>query len=111
MDFTIDPSLMLSQTMHTPKTEKKGDAKNDPEALRKTCQQFEAIFIQQMFKAMRATVPDSGLLDKDQSLGYFQDLMDFQVSQQMATRQGVGLADAMFRQLNPAKGDSDKPEK
>jgi len=111
MDFTIDPSLMLSQTTQTPKAGKKGDAKNDPEALRKTCQQFEAIFIQQMFKAMRATVPQSGLVDKDQSLGYFQDLMDFQVSQQMAKKQGVGLGDALFKQLDPQIANSDKPDK
>jgi flagellar protein FlgJ len=99
MDFTVDPNLLLSQSIAPPAGSKKG-GKTDPAALRKVCDQFEAILFHQMFKAMRATIPQSGLLDKDSSFGFFQDLMDFQVSQAMAKKQGGGLADSLFKQLN-----------
>ncbi len=81
------------------KTPNAAGTKKDPEALRRVSQQFEAIFIQQMFKGMRATVPAGGLQENDRSIQIFQDLMDQQVADDMARRQGLGIADALLRQL------------
>ncbi|OGQ93947.1 MAG: hypothetical protein A2521_04230 [Deltaproteobacteria bacterium RIFOXYD12_FULL_57_12] len=73
--------------------------KNSPENMRKVCQQFEAIFIQTLFKGMRATVPDGGLLEKDISSEIFQEMMDQEVARMQSQSQGVGIADALYRQL------------
>jgi len=92
----MDPNLPIGQPRDDADPSRK---KADPEALRRTCQQFEAIFIRQLFKGMRATVPEAGLMAKDDGVEIFQDLMDDQVSKQMSGRQRLGIAEALFRQL------------
>ncbi|MES1928630.1 mannosyl-glycoprotein endo-beta-N-acetylglucosamidase [Salinisphaera dokdonensis CL-ES53] len=76
----------------------KYSARRDPEeGVRQAAKQFEALFLQQMLKQMRAAVPESGLLQSQQS-DMYQSLMDQQWSQTLAER-GVGLADMLTRQL------------
>ena len=76
----------------------KYSAQRDPQAgVREAAKQFEALFLQQMLKQMRAAVPESGLLHSQQS-DMYQSLMDQQWSQTLAER-GVGLADMLTRQL------------
>ncbi|OHB24724.1 MAG: hypothetical protein A2X84_14430 [Desulfuromonadaceae bacterium GWC2_58_13] len=94
----VDPSLLLQQTPRV--TDSKSASKQDPEALRKTCQQFEAIFVQSMFKAMRSTVPDGGLFPKGMAEESFQDLMDMEVAKSAAEQGRLGLGDALFQQLS-----------
>jgi flagellar protein FlgJ len=93
---TLDPALPIGQVK---KPESTAGKKDDPEALRRISQQFEAIFIQQLFKGMRATVPAGGLRENDRGIEIFQDLMDQQVAGDMARKQGIGIAEALFRQL------------
>jgi flagellar protein FlgJ len=52
-----------------------------------------------MFKSMRGTVPEDGLVEKSTGQDIFDDLMDQEVATQMARTEGVGLADMLFRQL------------
>ncbi len=99
----IDPSLLMQQTPKATAPDK--GAKNDPEAVRETSQQFEAIFIQTMFKAMRSTVPDGGLFKKGMSENAFQDMMDAEVAKSAASQGGIGLGEALFRQLQLQPGD------
>ncbi len=99
----IDPSLLMQQTPKAAPADK--GPKNDPEALRETSQQFEAIFIQTMFKAMRSTVPDGGLFKKGMSQGAFIDLMDGEVAKSAASQGGIGIGEALFRQLQIQPGD------
>ena len=96
----VDPTLLVAQGQ---KPETAGGKKDDPEALRRTCQQFEAIFIQQLFKGMRATVPTSDLLENDRSIEIYQGLMDQQVAETMARKRGLGITDALLRQLQNGK--------
>jgi flagellar protein FlgJ len=88
----VDPALLTGPKIENPK-------KTDPEALRRACQQFEAILVQELFKGMRATVSPAGLLEESRSSEIFQELMDQQVAEEVSRRQGLGLAEAMFRQL------------
>ena len=68
-----------------------------PEALREAAQQFEAMFLHQMIKQMRATVPSGGLTDSSQTQ-FYQSMLDHQWAQTLAER-GVGLADVLIEQL------------
>lgn len=80
-------------------TRLKGEAAQDPsKAIRKTSEQFEAYFIQQMMKTMRESIDKSDLVDGG-NMDMYQDLMDKEVSLQMVKRGGVGLADMMERQM------------
>lgn len=77
----------------------KGDAARDPsKAIRKTAEQFEAYFIQQMMKTMRDSIEKSDLVEGG-NMEMYQDLMDKEVSLSMAKRGGMGLADMMERQM------------
>ncbi len=97
MELSFDPRLLVSQASSPEKPETQSG--NDPEQLRKKCQDFEAIMVQAMLKSMRDSVPDGGLLPKGNDQQIFQDLMDQNVAVEMSRKQGMGIADALFRQL------------
>jgi flagellar protein FlgJ len=91
----------------------KKDGQSD-ETLRATSKQAEALFLQMMLKAMRDATPANGPMDSEQTrLG--QQLLDQQMASDLAQSKGVGLADALFRQLGggrtpeaPAMGRVDR---
>jgi flagellar protein FlgJ len=95
MESRIDPAQFLSQTATRPKIHKG----QDPEKLRKVAQQFEAIFIQQMFKEMRNTIPDDGLIQRGNADEVYTQLQDFEAAKITAEQGGIGLADLMMQQL------------
>jgi len=80
-------------------TQLKGEAAHDPaKAARKTAEQFEAYFLQQMMKEMRATVEKSDLVDSN-AMETYQDMMDKEVAQHMVKRGGIGLANMLEKQM------------
>ena len=73
-------------------------AKADPDAgVESAAQQFEALFVQMMMKSMRDAIPTSDLMNSSATDSY-QKMMDQQWSQVIASK-GVGLADALVKQL------------
>lgn len=74
-----------------------GPSKN--ERLRTATREFEAVFIQEMLKAMRETVPEGGLLDGGRSEEMFTALLDQHVADTAAERAEGSLADALYRQF------------
>lgn len=79
-------------------------AKNPKEGLKAAAQQFETLFLQQVLKSMRDTVPQDGLLNSDQSR-FYTSLLDQQMAQNMATNgKGVGFAKLIEQQLGRSMG-------
>lgn len=72
---------------------------NDQE-LKQACKDFEAIFIKQMLDAMRKTVPDSGLLEKDQAQEIFEDMLYDKYASLLSETANLGIADIMYKQLS-----------
>ncbi len=97
MNPTIDPKILLSQSAPAPGT--RPARGNDPEALRRVCQEFEAVLTQALFKGMRATLPTGGLIDKGMGTEVFEELMDVEIARQAARGQGLGIAEVLYRQL------------
>jgi len=95
----------IIQEVHSPSLQETSvSSENKPMSkkalsLKKSCQDFEAIFIQSMFKAMHKTVPDSGLFEKDTAHEIYQDMLDSKVSTEISRHQSIGLADQMYRQM------------
>ena len=59
-----------------------------------------AIFVEQLFKTMRASVPESKLLDGGRAEELYTSMLDQQVAEQMAHGQGsIGLANQMQNKL------------
>jgi flagellar protein FlgJ len=77
------------------------EAKSSPDkALGAASQQFEAVFLQMMLKAMRDATPQDGMLDSSATRMYT-SMFDQQIAQTMAKR-GTGLAAVIERQLSRA---------
>ena len=82
----------------------RGRARANPnEAVEDVAQQFEALFIQMMLKSMRDAVEDGGLFGSDQ-LDTYQQMADQQTALDMASKGGIGLAEALVAQLSRNQG-------
>ncbi|NMA83238.1 MAG: flagellar biosynthesis protein FlgJ [Epulopiscium sp.] len=75
-------------------------AKQEDAALKEACQQFEAYFIQQMWKEMRSTLSDDGLIPKNRGEEIFQEMLDAEYSKKSSEGQGIGIAQTLYRQLS-----------
>ncbi len=73
----------------------------DAAAARETARQFEALFVNLMIKQMREAMPAQGGLFDGEGMKLYQGMYDQQLSLAMAQRGGIGLADAIERQLLP----------
>jgi len=69
------------------------------QSLRKSCREFEAIYIQEMYKAMRKTVPDSGLFEKDMASELYREMLDMEMAKATAAGKGTGIGEAMYQQM------------
>ncbi|MDH4047929.1 MAG: glucosaminidase domain-containing protein [Gammaproteobacteria bacterium] len=76
-----------------------GAARNDPAVLREVAGQFEALFLQTLLKNMRNAELAEPLFGESDQHGMYQDMMDQQLSVEMASGRGMGLADMLVRQL------------
>ncbi|MFC4157757.1 flagellar assembly peptidoglycan hydrolase FlgJ [Chitinimonas lacunae] len=72
----------------------------DPQgATREVAEQFEALFVDMMMKAMREATPKFDELESE-SVGFFRGMYDQQLSQTFAGGRGLGFADLIERQIN-----------
>ncbi|MEE2787571.1 MAG: peptidoglycan DD-metalloendopeptidase family protein [Myxococcota bacterium] len=82
------------------------DGKNDPEAIKAVARQFESVFLHQVFKSMRATVPKEGLMGAGFGGEVFTDMLDQQYAEIASRSQSMGLADAIASQLGADAANS-----
>ncbi len=97
MNLSIDPRTMLSST--NIKDQATDPKEKELQALRRSCRDFEAIYINEMYKAMRKTVPDSGLFEKDMASELYKEMLDMELAKQTASGKGMGVGEAMYDQL------------
>ena len=77
----------------------KGTAAAKDEALRHTAQQMEGAFVEELYKAMRASAPSEGLLSGGSGEDMFTSLMDQRLAAETPGHWHHGLADALYRRL------------
>ncbi|MEA5098152.1 MAG: flagellar assembly peptidoglycan hydrolase FlgJ [Burkholderiaceae bacterium] len=98
----INQSISPTQTSVADTTDlnaiRRAARENSPDALKAAARQFEALFVNMMLKSMRSATPQNGMFDSDQTRMYT-TMLDQEMSQTFAKR-GVGLADAMLRQMS-----------
>lgn len=68
--------------------------------LRQAAQDLEAVFINELFKAMRATAPSQGILTQDAGQELFTGMLDERLSRIHAERAQSELSQALYRQLS-----------
>ena len=78
-------------------------AQSDEARLKKTAKQLEGVFVEQLYKAMRETVPEGeGAVGAGTGEDMFTGLMDQKLAAETPTQWAHGLADAAYRQLRKA---------
>lgn len=76
----------------------------DDELLKKACVDFEGYFLQMMMKEMRKTInTENSYVPRSNAENMFTEMLDEEIAKQNASIGGIGLADAMFKQLSRAK--------
>ena len=70
------------------------------EALRAVAQEFEALFVKQMFGSMRSSLnPENDMLHGGLSQNIFEDMLYDEYSKVMARTGSIGIADLIYSQL------------
>ena len=96
----IDPiRSRASMVTVNPPAERPIDPATDRK-LRDTAKQLEGLFVQQMFKAMRETVPQQeGIVSANAGEDMFTGLMDQHLAAETPSQWESGLAESVYRQL------------
>lgn len=82
---------------------------NSPQAAKAAAAQFEAMFLQQVFKSMRDTVPQDGLISGGDGAQIYKGLLDQQMAQNLSSvKGGVGFAKQIEDQLTRQMGADSK---
>lgn len=84
----------LTSTQTTEQTGRQDGAK-----LKKALKDFEAVFMGQILKEMRKTIPKGGLFASGPQENMMRDLLDEQWARELASGPGMGLAESLYRQM------------
>jgi flagellar protein FlgJ len=87
---------------------KPGIQKNENEAskavkddkFKNACADFEAIFIHHMFQSMKKTLPGESLFGQSSQQDMYESMYYQEIATQLARGKGMGLGEALYRQLN-----------
>lgn len=71
----------------------------DPEKLKKACTEFEAIFIQEILKFMRQTIPVSSLSGSATGKEIYQSLLDQELGKNLAQKGGFRIGEMVYKQM------------
>lgn len=73
----------------------------DPRAqLRHLAHQLEGVFLQQLFQAMRESVPQGGAIAPEPGNDMYNGLFDEAMASQAADRMQRGIGEALYRQMS-----------
>ena len=86
----------------SPQTQPTIDRKQrDLQSLRESSREFEALFVMEMFKAMRKSVPSGGIFEENISTEIYREMLDMETAKAATQGPGLGIAEAMYNQMAP----------
>lgn len=68
--------------------------------LYQACQDLESVLVNTVIKAMRQSIPKSGLIGDSFAEETYQSMLDEEYSKQVSKSQTLGVADMLYKQLN-----------
>lgn len=83
---------------------KSGRIRGEDARLRAATRLLESSFYQEMFKAMRDTVPEGGALSGGQGQEMFESMLDQHVADTSAMRSDQGVGQALYRYFTRSAG-------
>ncbi|MBY0450384.1 MAG: rod-binding protein [Cyanobacteria bacterium] len=95
-------SLNLTQLKQLGESATHSSQSADKAKMKKTAQEFEAIFIQQLVDAMDKTVQHDGMFSGGPAEESFRGMLNQQIALQMSQRaggSGLGLAETVYKQM------------
>lgn len=78
--------------------------KATPEQIDKAAEDFEALLLQQMFTAMWSSVPESEMLGGGNEAGFYRDMLNQELSKEVAHSQSIGLKKAFAEDMSRIEG-------
>ncbi|WP_182187760.1 rod-binding protein [Pectinatus frisingensis] len=88
-----------SEALKESAVDKSSDTAKSDAKLKDACKQFEAVFLDLMYKQMRDTVPKDSLLGDSNADNILRSMHDTEMTKNIAEAGGVGLADMLYRQI------------
>lgn len=96
----IDSVQRRSLSIATPISPDAPPTQSTDDKLRESARQLEGLFVQQLFKVMRETVPQQeGIVSGGAGEEMFTSLMDQHIAAETPSQWEGGLAEALYRQL------------
>lgn len=89
----------LNQVKKSAKRSANGKNDREDAALMKACKEFESIFLGIMYKEMKKTVGDGGLVEKSNGTRIFEDMYTEELSKLTASHSGMGIAKMLYDQF------------
>ena len=93
MQPTIYQPVSTRETVYRP-------TQSREQKLRGAVHDLQGVFVTQLFKAMRDTVPEDGLTNGGAGEEMFTGMLDEHISRQLPGTWHHGLGDSLYRQLN-----------
>lgn len=87
------------------KTLEQAASDKDLEKLKVASQEFEAYFVNTLFKEMRKTIQDGGLTEKSQARETFEGMLDEEMSKLIGKKGGFGIADLIYENMSRVYGN------
>ena len=111
-DVITDSPAQLQRTINQKKSASGGVVRD--RKLVETCRQMESLFINHLFKEMRASIQRSGFISGGRAEEIYTSMMDAEMAVKLSNRGGIGLADMLMQQLahstsEGTEDDSDLP--
>lgn len=75
------------------------DKHNKDERLKRACAEFESIFIHNLLKTMRESIPKNTFLPGGFGEEVYTSMLDQEIAKQMATGKGMGIGEKVYQQL------------
>lgn len=72
--------------------------------LDKACRDLEAMFVGELLKAMRNSMPENELLPEMPGSDVYESMIDQQLAGYLSQGRGMGLGQAVFNQMTAAQG-------
>ena len=78
--------------------------------LKAACQEMESLFVNYLFKEMRATIDKSGFISGGRAEEIFASMRDVELSRKISASRGIGLSEILFEQLSGKSVHRPEPE-
>lgn len=90
--------IRLQET--APSDPRTGPGRTDREKLKKACTEFEAIFVREVLKFMRQTIPSSAAAGLGAGKDVYESLLDQELSRSLAGKGGLRIGEMVYRQMS-----------